>query len=319
VQGIRLLLGLRLASHPPGLIGEVKMGTTVATNALLERKGERLLLVTTKGFRDALRIGYQERPKIFAAHHQAGAALRARRRGRRARARRRHRGAALDEAPLRARAEARSRRAIAQRRDRVHARLPLPAHERARPAIAREHRLPQVSGQPRGLAADEAGRRGDTTVVDAYLSPILRRYVEQVAGSRCTGVRSCSCMSSGGLTDAHMFQGKDAILSGPAGGVVGMARPAREAGFDKRHRLRHGRHLDRRLAFRRRVRARVRDRGGRRAHARADDAHPHGGGRRRLDPAFRRRALPRRAGAPAPIPARPATAAAGRSPSPMPT
>ena len=103
-------------------------------------------------------------------------------------------------------------------------------------------------------------------------------------------------MSSGGLTAADLFQGKDAILSGPAGGVVGMAETGREAGLRPPDRLRHGRHLDRRVALRRRVRARVRDRGGGRAHARPDDADPHGRGRRRLDPAFRRRALPRRTG-----------------------
>ena len=103
-------------------------------------------------------------------------------------------------------------------------------------------------------------------------------------------------MSSGGLTAAELFQGKDAILSGPAGGVVGMARDRARGRLLAPDRLRHGRHLDRRVALRRRIRARVRDRGRGRAHARADDADPHGRGRRRLDPAFRRRALSRRAG-----------------------
>ena len=102
--------------------------------------------------------------------------------------------------------------------------------------------------------------------------------------------------SNGGLTDAQRFQGKDAILSGPAGGIVGMVRTAARGRLRAHHRLRHGRHLDRRVALRRRVRARVRDAGGRRAHARADDEHPHRRRRRRLDPALRRRALPRRAG-----------------------
>jgi 5-oxoprolinase (ATP-hydrolysing) len=101
-------------------------------------------------------------------------------------------------------------------------------------------------------------------------------------------------MSSGGMTAAEKFQGKDAILSGPAGGVVGMVETAADAGFSKRHRLRHGRHLDRRRAFRGRLRTRLRHRGGGRAHPRADDAHPHGCGGRRVDPACRTGPLPRR-------------------------
>ena len=115
-------------------------------------------------------------------------------------------------------------------------------------------------------------------------------------GSRRAELRLMFMMSSGGLTAADLFQGKDAILSGPAGGVVGMAETGRRGRLRPPDRLRHGRHLDRRVAFRRRVRARLRDRSRRRAHARADDAHPHRRRRRRLDPAFRRRALPRRAG-----------------------
>ena len=103
-------------------------------------------------------------------------------------------------------------------------------------------------------------------------------------------------MSSGGLTAAELFAGKDAILSGPAGGVVAMAQTGRSAGLRRSHRLRHGGHLDRRRAFRRNLRTRVRDRSRGRAHARADDDDPHRRGRRRLDPAFRRRALSRRPG-----------------------
>jgi 5-oxoprolinase (ATP-hydrolysing) len=161
--------------------------------------------------------------------------------------------------------------------------------------------------------------RGDTTVVDAYLSPILRATSRggRGAGRDARGQPGPTLMfmmSSGGLTAADLFQGKDAILSGPAGGVVGMVETGRMAGFEAGHRLRHGRHLDRRRAFRRRVRARLRDRGGGRAHARADDAHPHRGRRRRLDPALRRarfRVGPDSAGA---NPGPPATAAAGRWP-----
>ncbi len=137
--------------------------------------------------------------------------------------------------------------------------------------------------------------RGDTTVVDAYLSPILRRYVGQVA-AELEGVRLMFMQSNGGLTDARRFQGKDAILSGPAGGIVGAVRTSLLAGLRQDHRLRHGRHLDRRVALRRRIRARLRNPGRGRAHARADDEHPHGGRGRRLDPAFRRRALSRRTG-----------------------
>ena len=177
-----------------------------------------------------------------------------------------------------------------------------PAHERRTAQLAREIGFTQVSVSHEVSPLMKLVGRGDTTVVDAYLSPILRRYVEQVAGE-LPGVRLFFMQSNGGLTDARRFQGKDAILSGPAGGIVGMVRTAAAAGFDRDHRLRHGRHLDRRLALRRRVRARVRDPGRRRAHARADDEHPHRRRRRRLDPALRRRALSRRARTrPAPIP-----------------
>ena len=178
-----------------------------------------------------------------------------------------------------------------------------PAHEQRVAALARELGFAQVSVSHEVSPLIKLVGRGDTTVVDAYLSPILRRYVAQVRigpggcgiGGRPDNARLMFMMSSGGLTAADLFQGKDAILSGPAGGVVGMAETGRAGGLRTPDRLRHGRHLDRRVAFRRRVRARVRDRGRRRAHARADDADPHGRGRRRLDPAFRRRALSRRA------------------------
>ena len=277
------------------------MGTTVATNALLERKGERTLLLTTKGFRDALRIGYQARPKIFAKHiikpemlfervvevdervladGTVERALDLARRARRAR--------------TRARADGIKAVAIVF----MHA-YRYPEHEKAVAALAREMGFPQVSVSHEVSPLIKLVGRGDTTVVDAYLSPILRRYVATVDSeldAKKSGARLMFMMSSGGLTAADLFQGKDAILSGPAGGVVGMAETGREAGFKQADRLRHGRHLDRRVALRRRIRARVRDRGGGRAHARADDADPHRRGRRRLDPAFRRRALPRRPG-----------------------
>ena len=184
VAGIRDLLGLAPgAAFRRSSIGAVKMGTTVATNALLERKGERTLLLITKGFRDALRIGYQARPKIFAApHRQAGHAVRARRRSRRAGARRRHGRA---RARPRRRARPNSARATSRRhqggRGRVHARLPL-----RRRTNGRWRRWPASLGFAQVSASHEVSPliklvgRGDTTVVDAYLSPILRRYV--VAG-----------------------------------------------------------------------------------------------------------------------------------------
>ena len=206
-----------------------------------------------------------------------------------------------------------------------------PEHERQVAELAREMGFPQVSVSHEVSPLIKLVGRGDTTVVDAYLSPILRRYVERVAQAlarmELRRARSRSrrgdlmmfMMSSGGLTAAELFQGKDAILSGPAGGVVGMAETGARGRLQAADRLRHGRHLDRRVALRRRIRARVRDRGRGRAHARADDADPHGRGRRRLDPA----SSTARASASArirraPIRARNATAAAGRSPSPTP-
>ena len=291
-------------------------------------RATRTLLVTTTGFRDALRIGYQARPKIFAKQIiKPRDAVRARGRGRRARARRRHgRAARPISAAIRAALERATRRRHQGGRDRVHARLPLSRRmSSAWPRSRARSDFAQVSVSHEVSPLIKLVGRGDTTVVDAYLSPILRRYVAQVARDLGGSARRKSIverqrprlmfmMSSGGLTAAELFQGKDAILSGPAGGVVGMAETGRVAGFDTPDRLRHGRHLDRRVAFRRRVRARVRDRGRGRAHARADDADPHGRGRRRLDPAFRRRALPRRPGLRRrQSRARNAIAAAGRS------
>jgi 5-oxoprolinase (ATP-hydrolysing) len=277
VQGIRDLLGLAPgAPIPPGQIGAVKMGTTVATNALLERKGERTLLVTTRGFRDALKIGYQARPKIFARHIIKPDMLF-------------ERVAEIDE---RVRADGTIERAL----DLAGAQAALdqakadgiasvaivfmhayryPAHEQQVAALARQMGFAQVSVSHEVSPLIKLVGRGDTTVVDAYLSPILRRYVARVAGEmssapppeggrssdevRRVGVgvaaaatphpsafgadpppagegeeqaRLMFMMSSGGLTAAELFQGKDAILSGPAGGVVGMAETGRAAGFE---------------------------------------------------------------------------------------
>ena len=238
VQGIRDLLGLKKGeSIPPGRVGAVKMGTTVATNALLERKGERTLLVITKGFRDALRIGYQARPKIFARHiikpemlyeRVAEVAERVRADG------------TVEKTPelesLRAdfeRAKADGIKAVAIVF--MHA-YRFPEHEKHVAALAREMGFPQVSVSHEVSPLIKLVGRGDTTVVDAYLSPILRSYVARVGDeldSKRSHARLMFMMSSGGLTAAELFQGKDAILSGPAGGVVGMAQTGHEAGFGR--------------------------------------------------------------------------------------
>lgn len=238
VQGIRLQLGLTSGEPiPTGLIGEVRMGTTVATNALLERKGERLALITTKGFRDALRIGYQERKNIFATEIVKPEAL----------------YDAVVEIDERVLADGTVEKAL----DAAAVELALrglmdqgfravavvfmhaykyPAHEAAVAGMARALGIEQVSVSYEVSPLIKLVGRGDTTVVDAYLSPVLRRYVAQVSKEldvERTGARVMFMMSSGGLTAADMFQGKDAILSGPAGGVVGLARTGAIAGFDK--------------------------------------------------------------------------------------
>jgi 5-oxoprolinase (ATP-hydrolysing) len=234
VAGIRHLLGLKPGEPvTPALVECVKMGTTVATNALLERKGEPTLLVTTRGFRDALRIAYQNRPRLFDRHIQLpellytevieacervgahGDVLQA-----------------LDEPSLRGdllAAYGRGLRSVAIVF--MHG-YRYTQHEQAAQRIAKEVGFTQISTSHETSPMMKFVSRGDTTVVDAYLSPILRRYVEQVA-SEMPGVKLFFMQSSGGLTDAGTFQGKDAILSGPAGGIVGMARTAGLAGHEK--------------------------------------------------------------------------------------
>ncbi|MET0277321.1 MAG: hydantoinase B/oxoprolinase family protein [Pseudorhodoplanes sp.] len=237
VQGIRELLGLEAGEPiPPGRIDAVKMGTTVATNALLERKGGRTLLVTTRGFRDALRIGYQARPKIFAKEIIKPDMLfeRVIEVHERVRA-----DGTVERAPDVAALEPELRRAHDDGIRAVaivfmHA-YRFPEHEKQVAALARSI-FPQVSVSHEISPLIKLIGRGDTTVVDAYLSPILRRYVSQVAedlDARHSHARLMFMMSSGGLTAADLFQGKDAILSGPAGGVVSMAQTAREAGFSR--------------------------------------------------------------------------------------
>jgi 5-oxoprolinase (ATP-hydrolysing) len=238
VQGIRDLLGLKAGEPiPAGAIGEVRMGTTVATNALLERKGDRTLLVTTKGFRDALRIGYQARPDIFAKEiikpeqlYEDVVEVEER--------------VLADGTVERAPDEAAIRDALQAQYDAGFRAVAIvfmhgyryTGHEQVAARIARAIGFPQVSVSHEVSPLVKLVGRGDTAVVDAYLSPILARYVAQVSEEldvARTGARLMFMMSSGGLTAAELFQGKDAILSGPAGGVVGLAETGRSAGFDK--------------------------------------------------------------------------------------
>jgi 5-oxoprolinase (ATP-hydrolysing) len=234
VAGIRHLLGLKPGEPvTPDRVECVKMGTTVATNALLERKGEPTLLVTTKGYRDALRIAYQNRPRLFDRHIVLPELL----------------YASVIEANERVGAQGEmlqqlDERALAVELDAAYKRglrsvaivfmhgYRFTDHERAARRLAQEAGFTQISTSHETSPMMKFVSRGDTTVVDAYLSPILRRYVEQVAGDM-PGVKLFFMQSSGGLTDAHAFQGKDAILSGPAGGIVGMARTAELGGHEK--------------------------------------------------------------------------------------
>src|SRR5262245_5014997 len=294
VQGIRNLVGVKPGEAvPPGIIGSVKMGTTVATNALLERKGERTLLLVTKGFRDALRIGYQARPKIFARHIIKPEMVyeRVLEVDERVRA-----DGTVEKEPDLAAVRAELSAGLAAGINAVaivfmHA-YRYAEHEQRVASLAREIGFPQVSVSHEVSPLIKLVGRGDTTVVDAYLSPILKRYVAQVAHDLGTPLtakddafapaspppqageeqggglhrdlrqgapspplprkrgrepatasgessipkatpRLMFMMSSGGLTAAELFQGKDAILSGPAGGVVSMAETGREAGFSR--------------------------------------------------------------------------------------
>ena len=230
IQGIRDVLGLG-PEEPVRGVDAVKMGTTVATNALLERKGDRTVLVVNRGFRDALRIGYQTRPRLFdlrivlpemvyervievdgrvGADGEVITEL----------------DAASAEAELRA-AHADGIRSVAIVF--MHG-YRYPEHELALARLARAVGFTQVSTSYETSPLMKLVGRGDTTVVDAYLSPLLRRYIDQVAAELGSGVRLMFMQSNGGLTDAHRFQGKDAILSGPAGGIVGAVETAARAG-----------------------------------------------------------------------------------------
>ena len=234
IAGIKTLLGIPLdAPIPPGRIAAVKMGTTVATNALLERKGERTLLVVNRGFADALRIGNQARPRLFdlaltlpTMLYESVLEITGR--------------VGVDGEEIERLDEAAARHELAAAHAEgitacaivlMHA-WKYPEHEQRLAAIAREAGFTQVSASHAVSPLLRLVPRGDTTVVDAYLSPILRRYVAQVE-SELAGVRLYFMQSNGGLAEAHGFQGKDAILSGPAGGIVGAARTAAMAGIDR--------------------------------------------------------------------------------------
>jgi 5-oxoprolinase (ATP-hydrolysing) len=239
VHGIRELLGLGANDPiPKERIGAVKMGTTVATNALLERKGERTLLLITKGMRDLLRIGFQNRPRLFDLNIELpellyedvveveeriaadGEVI-----------------CALDAKETRAalsRAYGQGYRSVAVAL--MHS-YRFSDHEKQIGDMARQTGFDQVSLSHEASPLIKLVSRGDTAVVDAYLSPILRRYVSQVADALDADNGGCERLmfmrSNGGLTDASLFEGRDAILSGPAGGVVGMVSTATEHGFDK--------------------------------------------------------------------------------------
>ncbi len=234
VEGVRRILGIATGPLPAGLVAEVRMGTTVATNALLERKGEPVVLAITRGFGDALRIGWQSRPDLFARHIVLNDQLcdRVIEIDERVRA-----DGTLDR-PLdedRARADLMAARAAGFRAIAivlVHG-WRFTDHERRLADIARDVGFEQISVSHEIGALIKLIGRGDTTVADAYLSPILRAYVDRVGANLGAATPLLFMQSSGGLTAAEAFRGKDAILSGPAGGVVGMAGTALAAGFDR--------------------------------------------------------------------------------------
>jgi len=234
VEGIRALLRVKAgAPIPADKIAAVKMGTTVATNALLERKGDRTVLVITKGLADQLRIAYQNRPHIFARRILLPELL----------------YESVVEIDERVTAEGEVLRPVdlpAARRDLqkafdagIHAAAIVfmhgyrhTAHEKAVAQMVREIGFTQISISHEVSPLMKLVGRGDTTVVDAYLSPILRRYVDNVAAD-LGGTRLMFMQSNGGLVDARFFQGKDSILSGPAGGIVGAVETSKQAGFDR--------------------------------------------------------------------------------------
>ena len=231
VEGIRRLTGIHSEPLPPL---SVRIGTTVATNALLERKGEPVLLAITRGFGDALAIGYQERPDIFARRIERPPPLYAE-------------VVEIDErvtaegqvlVPL---DEAGARDGLTAAFDHGLRAIAIvllhgyrySAHEATLAAIAREIGFTQISVSHEVGPLIKLVGRGDTTVADAYLSPVIGRYVRDFSAALGEGQVPLFMQSSGGLIEGALLAGKDAILSGPAGGIVGMARTAQAAGFDR--------------------------------------------------------------------------------------
>jgi 5-oxoprolinase (ATP-hydrolysing) len=234
VAAIRHLLGVAPGDPVPGYrIEAVRLGTTVATNALLERKGEPTVLVITRGFRDALRIAYQNRPRLFDRQIVLPELLYSRV------IEARERVSADGEVLVRLDEQHVDRALRAAYREGLRAVAVVclhgyrfPAHEQRIGEIARRAGFTQVSLSHETSPLMKLVPRGDTTVADAYLSPVLGRYASRVT-EELRGVRLQFMQSSGGLTDASTFRGKDSVLSGPAGGIVGMARTSAAAGFDK--------------------------------------------------------------------------------------
>ncbi len=234
IQGIRDILGItKNEPIPTQEIEVVKMGTTVATNSLLERKGDRVVLLITKGFKDALRIGYQNRPDIFARHIILPPML------------------YEQVIEVEERFDANGNELIPVNIEQVTEDLQLayntgirscaivlmhsyryPQHEQQVANIAQQIGFSQISISHQVSPVMKLVSRGDTTVVDAYLTPILRRYVNRVA-SQLPNVKLLFMKSDGGLVDAKKFQGKDSLLSGPAGGIVGAVQTSLRAGFEK--------------------------------------------------------------------------------------
>ena len=237
VEGIRRILELKKDDKiPTDIINSVKMGTTVATNALLERKGDRTLLLITKGFGDLLRIGYQNRPLLFDLNIKLPELLYERvvevseRLNEKGEVVTKLNEEEVRNSLIKAKSDGINSVAIAFMHSYIN-----PDHENKIEQIAKEENFNQISVSHKVSPLIKLVGRGDTTVVDAYLSPILRRYVNQVS-DELKDTKSTQLMfmqSNGGLTDANLFQGKDALLSGPAGGVVSMTQTGKQAGFNK--------------------------------------------------------------------------------------
>ena len=237
VAGIRRILELKKEDKiPTDIISSVKMGTTVATNALLERKGDRTLLLITKGFGDLLRIGYQNRPLLFDLNIKLPELLYERvvevseRLNEKGEVVTKLNEEEVRNSLIKAKSDGINSVAIAFMHSYIN-----PDHENKIEQIAKEENFNQISVSHKVSPLIKLVGRGDTTVVDAYLSPILRRYVNQVS-EELKDTKSTQLMfmqSNGGLTDANLFQGKDALLSGPAGGVVSMTQTGKQAGFNK--------------------------------------------------------------------------------------